>query len=260
MPLSYEARKKIADLFLDSVYRTIERVGDSLSKDLDSKPFHEALIPLDVRVHSKFERSFSTSFGQKAVETIARVVVEDSGGKAEGQHTEKMHIDRGRLSAIELYRENARSNKLKLNWKETLYWIGKNTKLEGELMEVSVKTDLYYSRVGAEAFFSLKTVKPNIDQTMEAKIDLLKLHYGRNVPSDTLGFGLWYNPYGEGHYYNYSPPKSVFSMNEDSVVYIGSQFWNTLGGPETYRELIQIASEVGTNTVRMIDEAKVEWI
>ncbi|WP_433915338.1 TdeIII family type II restriction endonuclease [Serratia symbiotica] len=50
-----------------------------------------------------------------------------------------------------------------------------NSQPIGMRFTVRVISDLYFVRDGIEYFFSIKTVKPNIDQTAEAKRDLLKL-------------------------------------------------------------------------------------
>lgn len=261
MPLSKNARIRIYELFLDCSVRALERVEQKIGKDAnETQPFHEALIPREVIIPAKFERSWSTSFGQKTVERMARIVVEDFNGEAEGQHTETMNIDTGILQGIERYREQARSNQLRLGWEDTIRYIDKNSTRTGRQDTISVTSDLYFRRFDAESFFSLKTVKPNIDQTMEAKLDLLRLHYGRRDDSDCLGFALWYNPYGDGRPYEWSPPFSVFSMNSDSVVYIGSRFWNTLGDRYTYDELLEIAASVGTTSLTMIQDMITGWM
>ena len=261
MPLSDTARQAIYELFLDCSVRTLSRVEEKIGQqNNESQPFHEALIPREIIIPAKFERSWSTSFGQKTVERIARLVVEDFGGVAEGQHVENMQIDSGTLQGIELYREQARSNQLKLGWEETIRYIDENSVLSGETVPIAVNSDLFFTRQGFNSYFSLKTVKPNIDQTMEAKLDLLRLYYGRRNDSDRLGFGLWYNPYGDGESYAWSQAFSVFEMNTDSVVYIGSSFWNELGDGETYDELIEIASSVGETSLEMIQEMITEWI
>ena len=261
MPLSENARKRIYDLFLDCSVRTLERVEQKVGKDTnETQPFHEALIPREIIIPAKFERSWSTSFGQKTVERIARIVVEDFGGEAEGQHTETMNIDVGVLQGIERYREQARSNQLRLGWEETIQYIDENSTITGSQEVISVTSDLYFRRIDTESFFSLKTVKPNIDQTMEAKLDLLRLHYGRKNDSDCLGFGVWYNPYGDGEPYEWSQPFSVFNMDSDSVVYIGSRFWNTLGDQYTYNELLQIAASVGNKSLTMIQDMIAGWM
>jgi hypothetical protein len=261
MPLSVDARNRIYDLFLDCSVRTLERVEQKIGNNTnETQPFHEALIPREIIIPAKFERSWSTSFGQKTVERMARIVVEDFGGEAEGQHTETMTIDVGVLQGIERYREQARSQQLRLGWADTIRYIDENSIITGRQEVIRVTSDLYFRRMDRESFFSLKTVKPNIDQTMEAKLDLLRLHYGRSNISDRLGFGLWYNPYGDGQRYEWNQPFSVFNMDTDDVVYIGSRFWNTLGDEYTYNELLEIAASVGSMSLAMIQEMISEWM
>ena len=102
---------------------------------------------------------------------------------------------------------------------------------------------------------SIKTVKPNIDQTAEAKRDLLKLKI--NDPEAQVYFGLYYNPYGENKAdYAWAPPKGVFDFRNDSVVLIGRDYWDTLGGSGTYDEVLQIAQEVGVRTRHRIDQLR----
>lgn len=48
----------------------------------------------------------------------------------------------------------------------------------------------------------------------------------------------------------------IFDFKRDSVVLIGSEMWDTLGGEGCYNELLQIASEVGANTRRKINELR----
>ena len=73
-------------------------------------------------------------------------MVEDFGGVAEGQHVENMQIDSGTLQGIELYREQARSNQLKLGWEETIRYIDENSVLSGETVPIAVNSDLFFTR------------------------------------------------------------------------------------------------------------------
>ncbi len=107
-----------------------------------------------------------------------------------------------------------------------------------------VISDLWWSRDGVENFLSIKTVKPNLDQTAEAKRDLLKL--AAEDPNRNVYFGLYYNPYGElSTDYAWTPPMSIFDMHNDASVLIGRDYWDTLGGAGTYEEVLEIAEEVG---------------
>ena len=57
----------IHDILVDTVTRTIQR----MKQEDTHRPFHQALLSDEIIKASRFERSFSTSFGQKAVEKIS---------------------------------------------------------------------------------------------------------------------------------------------------------------------------------------------
>ena len=104
---------------------------------------------------------------------------------------------------------------------------------------------------GKNNYLSIKTVKPNIDQTAEAKRDLLKLKL--NDPDCEVYFGLYYNPYGcDKSNYNWSPPKGIFDFGADDVVLIGKDYWETLGGAGFYEDILEIAAEVGETTKALL--------
>lgn len=62
----------IAQEFQNCVDNTIRRITN---RDDDYRPFHAALLSEDVLFWSAFERSFSTSFGQRVIEEVAKLVV-----------------------------------------------------------------------------------------------------------------------------------------------------------------------------------------
>ena len=74
--MNKEYRGLIANEFRDCVEKTIQRVT---SNKQTYRPFHSALLSDEVIFWSAFERSFSTSFGQRVIEEIARLVVLSNG-------------------------------------------------------------------------------------------------------------------------------------------------------------------------------------
>lgn len=102
---------------------------------------------------------------------------------------------------------------------------------------------------------SIKTVKPNIDQTAEVKRDLLKLKLAD--PTANVYYGLYYNPYGENKSdYAWSPPKNIFNFNTNPCILIGKEYWDTLGGIGFYEELLAIAQRVGIATIQRIQRLR----
>ena len=243
-------REAISKEFEDCVSNTIKRIQ---SEDT-YRPFHSALLSDDALFWSRFERSFSTSFGQRVIEELAKLAVLSNGAdKAEKQRQTVISISNSGMLAIDQHLNAIRSNSLGRppKWDADLESI--TSQSTGTNEESRVISDLWWTKNGVNNYISIKTVKPNIDQTAEAKRDLLKLKL--NDPSCNVFFGLYYNPYGENQSdYSWSPPKRVFDIISDPVVLIGKPFWDTLGGEGFYEEVIQLAQEVGVKTKKLIEK------
>lgn len=242
-------REQIAREFEDCITRTIARLDNSDTH----RPFHSALLSEQALFWSRFERSFSTSFGQRAIERISRLVALAGGATEAGNQKETyVSLSRGQLAAIDAHVALLRDRGLGRppNWDLDL------TAAQYQVAEVTeerrVISDLWWVKGGKNHYMSIKTVKPNIDQTAEAKRDLLKLKI--NDPAAEVYFGLYYNPYGENKSdYAWTPPMGVFDFRNDQVVLIGRGYWDTLGGVGAYDQVLEIAEEVGTRTRAQID-------
>ncbi|MCR5540672.1 MAG: TdeIII family type II restriction endonuclease [Ruminococcus sp.] len=68
----------IANEYRNCVHNTIDRI---YQKEQTYRPFHSALLSDDVIFWSGFERSFSTSFGQRVVEELAKIVALANGAE-----------------------------------------------------------------------------------------------------------------------------------------------------------------------------------
>lgn len=241
-------RELIANEFRNCVVNTIKR----LESEPTYRPFHAALLSDTALVWSRFERSFSTSFGQRAIEEISMLVAL-SGGASEAarqKHT-AIQLDSGVDAAIATHMNIIRTGRTGNNWNNTITEIT-NTPRTGTLIPHYVISDLWWVKNGINHYMSIKTVKPNIDQTAVAKQDLLRLLSAD--PTCKVYFGLYYNPYGEERStYAHNPPMGIFNFHHDDVVLIGRDYWDTLGGPGTYDIILEIAREVGAETRVMIE-------
>jgi len=123
---------------------------------------------------------------------------------------------------------------------------------EGET-DMRVISDLWFVKNNIDHYLSIKTVKPNIDQTAEAKRDLLKLKLFK--PKAKVYYGLYYNPYGENKSdYKWTPPMGIFNFKDDEVVLIGREYWDTIGGKGVYDIILKLAKEEGKETKKMISK------
>lgn len=240
----------IANEYRNCVRNTISRISQN---ERTYRPFHSALLSDDVIFWSGFERSFSTSFGQRVVEELAKIVALANGAeKAQRQVETQINIDEGYQLAITKHIESLRSGNRYTNydWNSSLNEV-LNAQLTGKITTRRVISDFWWYKNGINHYISLKTVKPNIDQTSVAKEDCLYLTIGdRNCKAY---FGLPYNPYGERKEdYAFNPPMRIFDFHYDSVVLIGREMWDTIGGSGCYDILIDIAKQVGYETRKEI--------
>lgn len=243
-------RSLIAQEFRSCVNRTIERVTNN---DQTYRPFHTALLSNEVIFWSAFERSFSTSFGQRVIEEIARLVALSNGAEAaERQVSTVIHIDEAYEDAIHDHMQSLRSTHRSAvrSWESTVNEILRAHPV-GRTRELRIISDMWWRKDGIDNYISLKTVKPNIDQTAVAKEDCLHLTIAN--PNCNAYFGLPYNPYGENREdYSFNPPMGIFDFRHDPVVLIGRDMWDTIGGPGCYDELLEIATQVGDETREII--------
>lgn len=239
-------KKLIANEFRNCVQGTIERINHN---ERTYRPFHTALLSEDVIYWSAFERSFSTSFGQRVIEEIARLVALSNGADdAKRQKETLITIDEAQEEAIHDHIQRLRSKDKTCghSWSEALAAVS-SVPLTGNMRSIRVISDMWWHKDGIDNFISLKTVKPNIDQTAVAKEDCL--HLSVALPKCHAYFGLPYNPFGERREdYAFNPPMGIFDFRRDPVVLIGKDMWDTIGGNGCYEELLLIASDVGKET------------
>ena len=247
----------IAKEFLDCISNTITRIqARENKKQANNNPFQKILLPNEAVFWSRFERSFSTSFGQRLVETISKYVVLANEAEAvENQKQINFFLSEKELTNIRNHIQDLRSKKLgrKPNWREDL----RSVHSEGQKKTVPIKAnfDLWYKRANKDTYISIKTVKPNIDQTAVAKEDMMKVKCG--YPECEVYFGLYYNPFGnERKLYAHNPPFSIFDMHKDPVILIGKAYWDTIGKVGTYEEVLQIAESIREEARKIMEQYK----
>jgi hypothetical protein len=246
-----ETCEKVKKEFKSCVNNTILRLKKSKG---NYRPFHSKLLSEEILKASMFERSFSTSFGQRVIEVISRVIAADVSGteSVENQKKTFIKISQETIASIHDHLEKLRDNTLgrKAKWDDDLKMISIST---NKLEEQRIISDLWFKRNNVDYFFSIKTVKPNIDQTMEAKKDVLRLK--TSIQSCRPYFALPYNPYGENKYdYGHTPPFKIFDMINDEVVLIGKEYWDVVGGEGTYDTLLELVEEVGKETRKTLSK------
>jgi len=256
--MNNETIRKIEKVLCDMMEKILKKriiTEPFIEEDIEkANPFGYRLVPIEIWKGSKFERSFVTSLGQKAFEQLAKIIAEGTGAIAENQHVEEITINTWRKEKTDEILSLQRKSEKKPNWAAEVDEILalKNNKYE----DLHVIFDLYIKRKnGKEEFYSIKTVKPNLDQTERAKRDML---YTKSCKEECeVYLALPFNPAGEGGNYReiHSIPYRLFEMDQDECVLIGSEFWNKVGEDEnTYTQLLDVFERVGKKYSRKIKE------
>ncbi|GAA0860242.1 TdeIII family type II restriction endonuclease [Clostridium nitritogenes] len=259
--MNIETKNKVEEHLREVMKRILEKrtIQEPFNEeDIKNKnPFGYRLVPIEVWKGSKFERSFVTSLGQGIFEQIAKIIAEGSGAVAENQYVKTIRLNSWQIERIDNILDKQRKqrktvkNKAKDN-SNRVKTINEELEFLRELetdryQDVNVLFDLYIKREnGMEEYYSLKTVKPNLDQTETAKKDMLRLMTAKE--NSEAYFALPYNPAGEGEIYKlaHSIPYKLFDMDNDENVLIGKDFWNKIGNDDnTYDELLNIFNKVG---------------
>ena len=242
-----ETIDEISEVLKKCVFATINRV----SKETTFRPFHEALLTKELVSASAFERSFSTSFGQGPIEEISKILAISSGSECERQKETRVNVNRGAVEEISRILSALRDGDSKPSWKKELARIHAFSK--GDYVQSRVLSDLWIKRKNKEIFISIKTVKPNIDQTEVVKRDMLLLK-AHDLNCETY-FGLYYNPGGpKREDYNWTIPSKIFDMKKDDCVLIGEEYWELIGGKGTYKALLKVFAAVGEITRQKLKE------
>ncbi len=225
----------------------------------ERNPFGARLVPMEVWKGSKFERSFVTILGQGIFEQIAKIIAEGTGAFAENQHTTSLTVCTFRLDKIDEIIKNQRQVRRGSTTQKLPDWSSEVDNIlelkNDRYQEIRVVSDLYIKRPdGEQEFYSFKTVKPNLDQTENAKKDMLRLVAGNS--DYKVFFALPYNPAGEGRLYKeagHTIPYKLFNMDDDRCVIMGASLWNKIGDDEnTYQDLLDVFEKVGKSYIKII--------
>ena len=268
--MNIETRNKVEEHLRGVMKRILDKrtIQEPFNEDevKNKNPFGYRLVPIEVWKGSKFERSFVTSLGQGIFEQIAKIIAEGSGAFAENQYVKSIRLNSWQVEKIDNILAKQRKQKSNSKSKAKgevikVKTISKELEFLRELetdryQDVNVLFDLYIKREdGKEEYYSLKTVKPNLDQTETAKKDMLRLMTAEE--NAEAYFALPYNPAGEGTVYKsaHAIPYKLFDMDNDNNVLIGKSLWDKIGADNnTYNELLDIFDKVGEEYIAKIRE------
>ncbi|ABK77459.1 restriction endonuclease [Cenarchaeum symbiosum A] len=215
-------------------------------------PFHEALLPNAVMSGFKTERSFSTSLG-KLFERCSVIIARECFSHVQNQHVVHGMIPGNTKNAMDTLIDRLDQSQGYANYQtvvnETIERMQRDNSAGSP---VTVTSDLYLQNNDRDIYFELKSPKPNKGQCHTMLRNSLYIHAmtRRLWPRTRTMIGMAYNPFGDGAEYNHSFVTGIFDMKRQ--VRIGREYWDLLGGDDTYRQLLDIFADVGDESRAMI--------
>jgi hypothetical protein len=115
----------------------------------------------------------------------------------------------------------------------------------------SVTSDLFVqTHDGQEMYFEMKTAMPNKDTSKAMKSCILKIAAMRKGHNAEAFAATAYNPYGDAMPYKWNYALQFLEVGQDML--IGRAFWEKIGDPTTYDELLVISEEAGHEVLPLL--------
>jgi len=249
--ISKEKSKAIEDVLKQKVREELEKY----KPDQTSIPFHTRLLGKDRLALYSFIHSLNTNFGTSIFEPVGLALAQKNFKMAVSQATAGNQISSAAQAEIQKIIDGLITARSTPNKKEEIERIRKVCQI-GDMIKVKpTKVDLMFeSKDGAYFLFDIKTAKPNAGGFKEFKRTLLEwvaVVLANNPKDDVNTFiAIPYNPYEPEPYTRWTMRGMLDLENELKVA---DEFWDFLGGKNTYKDLLDCFERVGIELRDEID-------
>lgn len=225
--------------------------------ETNSMPFHFSLLGKDRMALFSFIQSVNTMLGTSIFEQVGKMIAEPRAKRAIDQYKEfEGYISSEAVLKIDSIMRDLRSASRKPDKeKETKEVLAVASK--GNLgKKLKKRVDLFVEmKDGTEYYFEVKSAKPNINEFTGIKrqlLDWIAMRGSKNpVASIKTILAIPYNPYEPKPYERWTL-QGLFDLHEE--VLVGPEFWDLLGGPKTYEDLLKVFEDAGAEVHDEIDE------
>jgi|SRR3989344_1663345 len=246
MSLTNDQKTKIKELLRNKIKNKLK----NYARETTSMPFLARIVQDDEKVAAySFIHSIATTLGMSIYEDVAKIIVESSCEKAATKVKTDGVLSKTQKSVIGSIVNELRNGTRKVDKDKETREVLKASIIGGKAQKDNNIADFYMKRNGVEYYFEIKTVKPNIDVFTKSKIKLLEWVARKRKPVKTL-VAFPYNPYHPEPYSRFTE-QGVLEKGEEFLV--GDEFWDFLGGKNTYQELLKIFDEIGKELKKEIN-------
>lgn len=218
-------------------------------------PFHTRLLGKDRLALYSFIHSLSTNFGTTIFEPVALSLAQKSFQSAKKQARAGNQISDAAHKVIQKIMDNLSTAKTSPDKTQEIEAI-REVCQKGKMQNVGLTlVDLWMEKKSGELFlFDIKTAKPNAGGFKEFKRTLLEwaaaiLAENPKAKVNTL-IAIPYNPYDPQPYNRWTMRGMLDLENELKV---GKEFWDFIGGKNSYEDLLGCFERVGIELRGEID-------
>ena len=238
MALSKEQKNRIT-LLLE---RKIEDKLRRYARETSSMPFLTRLIQDGEKVAAySFIHSIATTLGMSIYEDVSKIIAEENSQECFTKYDVGGVISREQKYIIDDIIRKLRNGEKEVNHDEEIKQILSASAKDGKAQKEGRIADFYMLRNGIEHYFEIKTVKPNIDVFTKSKVKLLEWVARRRKPVKVF-LAFPYNPYHPQPYERFTE-QGVLEKGKEFL--IGKEYWDFLGGDNTFENLLELFDSVG---------------
>jgi hypothetical protein len=238
MALSNSQKEKITTL----LERKIEDKLRRYARETSSMPFLTRLMQDSEKVAAySFIHSIATTLGMSIYEDVSKIITEETADECFTKYDVGGVISREQKSVIDDIVRSLRNGECKVNHTAEVKRVLAAPAKNGKAQKEGRIADFYMKRDGKEYYFEIKTVKPNIDVFTKSKTKLLEWVARRRSPIKVF-LAFPYNPYHPQPYERFTE-QGVMDRGKEFL--IGKEYWDFLGGENTFEELLTLFDNVG---------------
>jgi len=238
MALAKKQKEEIKNFLKEKLEEKLARY----KRETTYMPFLVRLIQDTEKVAAySFIQSVATTLGMSIYEEISRIIAQASAEECKTKYDLNSTLSREQKEVIEEIIRQLRNEERKVNKEKEIEEVLRAPWKNGKPQKEGRIVDFYMKRNGIEYLFEIKTVKPNIDVFTASKRKLLEWIARLRRKAETI-LAFPYNPYHPQSYIRFTE-QGLLEHGKELLV--GKEYWDFLGGENTYEELLEIFDQVG---------------
>lgn len=238
MGLSKNQKERISSLLSGKIDSKLKRYA----RESTSMPFLVKLMQDKEKVAAySFIHSLATTLGMSIYEDVSKIIAEDHSQECFTKYDIGGIISKNQKSVIDNILRELRNGNRTSDIDNEIAEVLKANPENGKVQKEGRIADFYMIRDGIEQYFEIKTVKPNIDVFAKSKAKLLEW-IARKRKHCKVFLAFPYNPYHPKPYDRFTL-QGLLKPGEDLL--IGEDYWDYLGGKNTFEEILSLFDSVG---------------